>query len=371
MDERTRHAEIKQEEKILKEEAKAIKAEQEQATKDDEKQQQPEPLQPTTTSPPDQQHSIQQDQQPLPPPPTEAKPPTATLNPVRALSIPFPKARRHTKSKSESQSPFVPQFQSKSKSKNPFSKGKHPEPLTSPTAPSSPPPTNHKTKVRTWLRARFPAVVGGGRARATSAASAPPAAMDKEALDDREAGANKRGFIGGVALARLQGRNVSSPSVHGLRGEDGVGEEVTMGWKGKGKGKGKRVSTRSGAGLDTDIDGSMREVAMAGRCRPGEDENQMKTAQPPSTPPDLTALRPVSQVSIPASDVSKRSVSSLGSVGTTTTDSSGDDKFVEARSELSSSPSPRPVKLSPPRAGGPMAGRVSPFRESKFSEILE
>jgi hypothetical protein len=176
----------------------------------------------------------------------------------------------------------------------------------------------------------------------------------------------KKSFIGGVALARMEGRNVSSSSVAG-RLDKGKGREESISAGGEG----------DGAAGDDDVGGpprpdeSLREVALAGLSPPplrygggvevGESSataaGGLAVPPSPSTPPP-----PASRASVP---VSVSPVSSLGS-----SSSSGDEVFVEARSEVGSPPPPVNT-LMPPRVARPVGGRVSPFRESRFSEILE
>ncbi|KAK4193001.1 hypothetical protein QBC35DRAFT_511444 [Podospora australis] len=185
-------------------------------------------------------------------------------------------------------------------------------------------------KVRDWLLSRLP------RPRAKSSSAAEGAGQN--------GAAENKGFVGGATLARLRGRS-SSPS------PKEIGKE----------------NPASSAGASMRMSSSMHDVAMAGRPNfdsGGEemvgDSNQVS----PYTPP-----RPLSQASIP--------VSVAHSVSTITTDESG-DHFVEARSTLAS-----PLTPPKPIAGGAFlgvggvgglavpTGRVSPFRESRFSENLE
>ncbi len=154
------------------------------------------------------------------------------------------------------------------------------------------------SKVRNWFKTRF------SRPRAKSSNAA------------MEGSAPKRGFIGGVALAKVRNHNASMSS----------------------------IDNRSA---------SMREVAMAGRRRP------LSTAALATEFPGKefgessagSAARPRGRES--------SLVSSLSSVST------GLDKFVEARSEVSG-------PISPPRLlQDPASGRGSPVRESRFCENLE
>ncbi|KAK4240461.1 hypothetical protein C8A03DRAFT_41980 [Achaetomium macrosporum] len=277
-DEKAGEAEIKQEEKIRKEEVRAIKAEQKPAVKQ-EKGRQKEVLPPTTG----QAEASDQSQ---PQPETENKPSIGARH-VRALSVKFPKRPPRTPRDGETAVE---------------------RPLGSADGSTSP-----KQKIRAWLLSRFP------RPRAKSAGTAPAGEQDPDKKN------TKKGFIGGVALARLRGKQEQG-------GTDKTEEKDT-------------VSMRH--------DSSMREVAMAGRPTAAAADSMATTASARavlSTPPQ----RPVSQ-------------SSSGMAS-----SSSEDKFVEARSEPETS-GPSNNNLTPPRVvgGQGMAGRVSPFRESRFSEILE
>ncbi|KAK4044753.1 hypothetical protein C8A01DRAFT_42375 [Parachaetomium inaequale] len=192
-DERARKAEIKQEEKIRKEEAKTTKAEYKHAVEEKGKGQE---LPPITTG------RTEADNRDQPPPDVENKR-VSTVGRVRALSINF--SKRHPRRKDSVDKPLNPDDNS-----------------TSPTR-----------KVRAWLLSRFP------RPRAKTTGTAP--AEEYQTKD------NGKGFIGGVALARLQGNNSSTPSITGAD---------------KGKGKEKE---------DENLrpDSSMREMALAGRAGGG------------------------------------------------------------------------------------------------------
>lgn len=260
-------------------------------------------------------------------------------------------------------------------------------------------PTSPTGKVRAWLLSRFP------RPRAKSTSSTAAAADGGQEPNDT----TKKGFVGGAALARMQGLNPSTLSVTGGGGSTDP------------KGKGKEKEAVAEDAQQQHPDSSMRSVAMAGRSRgdePGESSHLATTTTTtttttvtapaaviavhttvpvrgspiihPSTPsPPPRPASQVSEASIPASVASAaaRSVSSLSSaassIGRSSRSSSrdsghgresddDDDKFVEARSEPDISGSA--TKLSPPKpvgGAGMMTGRVSPFRESRFSEILE
>ncbi|KAK4203742.1 hypothetical protein QBC40DRAFT_274356 [Triangularia verruculosa] len=210
---------------------------------------------------------------------------------------------------------------------------------TTPTPEKSPKSDSESHgKVRNWLLSRLPRP----RAKSSSAAEGP---IDPNA-------AKKGGFIGGAALARLAHHNSSSPSVaasNQLLPSD-------------------RPNTSGADNLRTSS--SMHEVAMAGRPEPHDEVGEASGLNPPRAPVrPVTPTRTISQVSVPVSDVSERTVSSLSS----SDDGHAVDKFVEARSQLGS-------PLTPPRTlggrlGVPVAGsngRSSPLgRESRFSENLE
>ena len=212
-------------------------------------------------------------------------------------------------------------------------------------------PTSPTRKVRAWLLSRFP------RPRAKSTST--PTAEDQTPPDTTTT--KGKGFIGGAALARLHGPNSSTPSVAGLDPQD--------------KGKGKEIAA---------ADSSMHEVALAGRRgdEPGESSTTTTTTPraatttttSPSTPPPPQQNphhRPLSQVSqvslasipTPASAARMSSVSNsslVSSIG-----SSGSERFVLARSEPET-----PSVLAAAPTVVRMGGRGSPFRESRFSEIL-
>ncbi|KAK4155445.1 hypothetical protein C8A00DRAFT_31683 [Chaetomidium leptoderma] len=337
-DERARKAEIKQEEKIRKAEAKAFKAEQKHATKEDKQDILPPTRSQTTGATNPNQSS----------PETENKPSSA-VGRVRALSINFAKRPQRQKGKGSADKPPSPDDSNS----------------TSPTR-----------KVRAWLLSRFP------RPRTKSASVA--AVEEQDSSSD-----TKKGFIGGAALARRQGTDVS---------------EVQEPDKGKAKEQGL-IPTNEIMRPNS----SMRDVAMAGRSiipepkggdEPGESSTTAAAATATAavishtTPFTQRPISQVSQASIPASgsDRPVSSLSGLSSSGISRSSSSGrssDDRFVEARSEpetsgsvvapssggggatLTLTPPPPPPSSSSRRVGMAMAGRVSPFRESRFSEILE
>ncbi|KAK3995636.1 hypothetical protein QBC44DRAFT_20623 [Cladorrhinum sp. PSN332] len=291
-DDKARAAEIKKEDKIQKEEVKAIKAEHKRVAKE-EKQKEKEVAVPAPTDTGETQTPQNASQ-----PANEPVIRTATSSGRRshALSISFPRRKQ----KGKDVVVVTPGAE-----KSPKSAGDS----TSPTH-----------KVRTWLRNRLPT-----RQRAKS-----------QGAENTGSRAEKGSFIGGAALARLQGRNVSTPSIV---------ETVD---------KPKHGSRTSSASAGA----SMREVALAGRKNEEASGSGSKTID--LLPSPMTSTGPASPRSQVVSE--KRSVSSISSDDSTT------DKFVEARSHLASPLTP----LTPPRLVGlSAAGRASPFRESRFSENLE
>ncbi|KAK4229831.1 hypothetical protein QBC38DRAFT_471155 [Podospora fimiseda] len=295
-DERARAAEIKKEDKIHKEEVKAVQAEQKRVAKE-EKQKEKEVVAPTPAA----NAGGTQTQNNAGQPANELEIKTAISSGRRshALSISFPRRKQ----KGKDVVVVKPGAE-----KSPKSAGDS----TSPTH-----------KVRTWLRNRLPT-----RQRAKS-----------QGAENSASRAQKSSFIGGAALARLQGRNVSTPSI------------VETLEKPKYH---SRSSSANTAGA------SMREVALAGR-KNGEASGSGSKAQTTYLlPSPMTPTGPASPRSQGVSE--KRSVSSISSDDSTT------DKFVEARSHLASPLTP----LTPPRLVGlSTTGRASPFRESRFSENLE
>lgn len=287
-EEKARKAEVKQEEKTKKEDAKTVKAEQKRLSRL-EKQKEKEVIPPAqTVKPPTVEPSLEKR-------PADADhPPNSPTR--RALVISFPK--RHSKQKSKDSSD------------------------KSPTSDRSEPAINPASKVRSWLKMHF------GRPRSQSS----PGAETGGHTGGGRAEGGKKKFIGGAALARLTGRNGSSPSVGGRR------------------------SASAGA--------SMREMAMAGRVDDGDalkgdevGEGSNMAAYPvlgPTSDPGRSRSGGGGEGS---TTLDNRSVSSLSSL----------DTFEEART----TPSERPV--TPPRfiRVGPERGRASPVRGSRFSEILE
>ena len=265
---------------------------------------------------------------------------TSAVSRVRALSINFTKRPPRRKSKDSID-----------------------KPLSADDTPTSP-----TRKVRAWLLSRFP------RPRAKSTST--PTAEDQAPNDTTTTkGKGKgKGFIGGAALARLHGPNSSTPSVAGPDPTD--------------KGKGKEVAT---------ADSSMREIALAGR--PGESTTTTTTnpraattttTTSPSTPPPQqnSNNRPLSQVSqmslasIPATTSARISSISNSSLVSSIGSSSGNEKFVLARSEPETPPptllgrmggaamAVGGVGLGGGQVGMGVGGRGSPVRGSRFSEIL-
>ncbi len=314
---------------MRREEAKALKAEQKQASKEDKQKGKEVESRPTTaTEGPKQQPSPQE---------PETKP-SSTVGRVRALSISFAKRpARHHKNKDSIDATTA-----------------------SDDAPSSP-----TGKVRAWLLSRFP----HRRTKSAAATPAAPATDSQQPPQDNDNDTNngtakpqKKGFIGGAALARLKNSdNTSTPSVAASDG----------------KGKGKEREVVDGG------DSSMREVALAGRSPPTTTTESSSTQQqqsgppPPSTPPPpLTSERPLSEVSLASIPASASGLSAPRSVSSVSAGSSGSERYVAARSEpeLSAGSLPSLAGLTPPRplvGAGVGGGRGSPFRESRFSEILD
>jgi hypothetical protein len=317
-DERARKAEIKREEKAHKEEWKAAKAEERHAAKEG-KQIEREALPPITTGGTEAEGPVQ-------PPSKAGHKRSSTVGHVRALSINFTKLSPRQKPKEAAD--------------------KQPNPDDSPTSPTG--------KVRAWLLSRFP------RPRAKSAGTAP--------TEDHD---TKKGFIGGVTLARLQ---------------QGRKHPTTSSADTSNKLKGKHKETQPGpapTGENTEDPGaSMREIALAGR---------EPKANQQSTPP-AQQQRPISQVSQASVPASVLSVSSMGSnnsnrssvprssmsISVSGSGSGENERFVEARSEPETSGGSLGTGSGSAMLGAgqqqvrprAVAGRVSPFRESRFSEIL-
>lgn len=341
-DERARKAELKQDQKIRKDEAKAIKAEhqQEGEQKEKEKETLPSAAIATRTAPGR--------------PESEIKESTGIGNRVRGISITFPKRQSKAKSKGKETSLSAPT-------------GK-PPPRTTTETDSTRGSTSPQQKVRAWLLSRLP------RSRAKPS---PSEGNPDPAADDNDA--KQKGFIGGVALARLQGRDVSSSRASSIINDNGSGR-VGSGAEGGQKGKRSSASaaptigsSSSGSGSGPSIpqsSGSMREVAMAGRgvgSRGGNErgESSKSTAASTSVPAKRSLL---SRGGVSVSDGEERAgdaeVSSL----------SGDDEFVEARSGLENPLAPSPLRTQPRLVVLPTVaatGRASPARGSRFSEILE
>ncbi|KAK3359153.1 hypothetical protein B0T25DRAFT_88106 [Lasiosphaeria hispida] len=169
--------------------------------------------------------------------------------------------------------------------------------------------TSPGNKVKTWFKTHL---------------TRPRAQSSPNASGDRKK------FVGGAALAMISGENGSRPSVGGR-------------------------------------DASMREIAMAGRSNVGNENGEGSVSAIAVSVPVIVGT---SELSTPAAweeGVELRSVSSMSS------SMSSHDRFVEARSTLEAPVSPPPTMARLAAAGSPVSstGRVSPFRESKFSEILE
>ncbi|KXX75159.1 hypothetical protein MMYC01_208992 [Madurella mycetomatis] len=345
--ERARKVELKQDQKIRKDEAKAIKAEHKQERTQREKENETLPLATIVTRTATGQ------------PESEIKESTGIGNRVRGISINFPKRQSKAKAKGKEPSLSPP-------------KAKPPPRVTTDTD-STRTPTSPKQKVRAWLLSRLP------RSRTKPS---PTGGNPDPSADDNDA--KQKGFIGGVALARLQGRDVSSSRASSIIDDNGSGR-VGSGGEGGRKGKHSSASaasavcsSSSGSGSGPSIprsSGSMREVAMAGRgvrSRGGDERGESSKS---------------AAASIPAS--AKRSLLSRGGVSVSDEEGeareeraedaevsslSGDDEFVEARSGLESPLTPSPPRTQPRLVVLPTVaatGRASPARGSRFSEILE
>lgn len=332
-DNKARMAEIKQDEKIRKDEARAIKAEH-KAIHDGKRQQQPD-AQPPSTSPDKKTETHK---------PAHASPDLG-VGRVRSLpSLGFPK--------------------------------RQPKPKRDPDHPT---PSSAAHKVRTWFRSRFPRA-----ARAMSASSSPaPPPSSPSSLSPSSS--TKKTFIGGAALARLGETDaagtplplrLSSPSPSPV-----VGEGSTQGnGKGKGKAKAKGINNQHEHENENE---STHSVTPTSRSAPSTSSTPRRQSQPVVVS-QTTSVR----AGVPAS-ASRLSVASAGTAatdrttGTTGTGSSSEGEvFVEARSVIddddpsdddnnnghSQGAAGLTSTLTPPRAA---SGRASPFRESKFSEILE
>ncbi|KAK3296973.1 uncharacterized protein B0H64DRAFT_423306 [Chaetomium fimeti] len=366
--EKARKVGLKQEEKTRKNEAKAIKAGEKHST---EEKRDP----PTATG---KAKADNQDQ----PPDIENKR-TSAVGRVRTLSINF--GKRHPRRKESTSEPLSPDGNS-----------------TSPTR-----------KVRAWLLSRFP------RPRAKTTSTETP--NDQDTHD-----AKKKGFIGGVALTRLHRNNVGTPSVTGAdKAKDKGKTKETENENVERPDASMRDVAMAGRSPPTTTTTPAATTAADEAAGSGGPSAILPCATPqviPSTPPVHGSQRPTSQVSqvsqpsIPAShhghghgqqqSVSSMRTSSTGSsaagssslsssAGGSGSGSGGSERFVEARSEPESEPGSGSgglngggvsgggvsgggvggggvsARLTPPRARRVEAGgRVSPFRESRFSEIL-
>ncbi|KAK4104859.1 hypothetical protein N658DRAFT_504403 [Parathielavia hyrcaniae] len=338
-DEKARKAESKREEKAHKDEMKAAKAEQKLAAQEA-KEKEGEAVPPATSGNADAEEPVQ-------PPPKAGHRRSLTVGHVRALSINFGK-------------------------RPPRQKGKEPADQQPPNPDDSSSPTSPTGKVRAWLLSRFP------RPRAKSA-GAPPAAAAADGGGDQDAhDETRRGFIGGVTLARLQ-KGKQNASTEGVandttpdKGKDGEREIAEP----------EDMQHHHREQADVDVDPSMREVALAGREPATPPPHPSASPQPPLE--HQTPVLHVSRASGDAADSSSSVVSlSSGSGGggggggggeatrrSGSVGSGGKERVVEAWSE--------PETTGGGGGGGSLAasarpvaaGRVSPFRESRFSEIL-
>ena len=193
-------------------------------------------------------------------------------------------------------------------------------PEVSPTSeeePSSPP-----SKMKNWLNRLT-------RPRAKTSNAVP------------EENARKRGFIGGAALTKMRNQNASTSSIDNRSTSM---HEVAMAGRDYELGPGIQLMDKDHS-LDKEISPDGHVVA-GNEVSPNEEVSPDAELGEPSTSNARGRERDPSLA---------RSVSSL----------STNDKFVEARSELS-------LPVSTPRViKDPASGRGSPVRESRFSEILE
>jgi len=324
-DEKARKAEIKLEEKARKEEIKASKAEEKRSVKDGKQKEKQ-----ATPPPAPEQEAPQVDPAPEKPAAAKTKEHGTTGN-VLTKTLPAFSKRKPKETKDRSISP--PDFK---KALNTGSTGNGVD--------SSP-----GQKVKSWLKTRF------HRPRAKSSSAAGEHTFAKLSKTDTDANNTTaaKPFIGGVALARLHGRNVSTPTI-------------------------------------SHHTSSMQEVAMAGRERPlqrfpQEDEpgESSSSTKPPNfiySPQPISAARARPQTPDSALGlvgkfehllgrraVFQGSVSSLSSAGSV-------ERFEEAVSHVDGPLTPPSraqlfgegsARLTPPQRRG------SPLRESRFSENLD
>jgi len=287
-EEKARKADVKQEEKARKEDARTVKAEQKRHSRL-EKQKEKEAIPPTQTVDPPTSEPLQKKRS------IDANRHSASPT-RRALAVTFPKRQSKQNSKDLSDKP--------------------------PVSDRSDPATSPSNKVRSWLKIHF------GRPRSLSSSGVETSGLG----GSYHTGGGKKKFIGGAALARLTGRNGSSPSVGGRR------------------------SVSAGT--------SVREMAIAGR--PGDEdgvkgdevgEESNMVARPVAGPTSDPGPSRSGRGAEGLTSLDNRSVSSLSSL----------DTFEEARTTLSERP------VTPPRfiRVGPERGQASPVRGSRFSEILE
>ncbi|KAK4148150.1 uncharacterized protein C8A04DRAFT_33654 [Dichotomopilus funicola] len=311
-DEKARKAGIKHDEKVRKEEAKAIRAEQQHQHQHQHQHQQ----QPTANN------------TPAPAPTTaEHKRLSSVGGRVRTLSLSFAKHRRKNSDED-----------------------------------SAPSPT---TKVRTWLSSKFPRArnVSGGSSKSVAPENGGGSERLVEEGKEGRLGGHQRdvssggGFIGGVALARQKGTANSESSI----------PSVATASDGNGKAAGKIAPGTLEGKQAADLSTTTTTTPQTGH----NTETTVPQPQPPSTPPAKLRKPPPSQpspeTSTPTSthqnhDRSARSEqqqeeesSPQQKVGPSTGPSTGTGLGSGA--------------MAVPLAGG--RRRVSPVRGSRFSEVFE
>lgn len=182
-------------------------------------------------------------------------------------------------------------------------------------------------KLKTWFKAHLP------RQRANSSPASAAVVTQQQQHDD--ATSTKKKFIGGAALAKISGENNSVPSI------------------------------------PDDRRSSMREVALAGHEPTTRDE----TGESSTAKEKETAVSVPAPPRTPSRDRAQESSAETMSVSSMSSTASSLEKFVEARSTLSSpaatSPAPVPSPVARRLLAGERDGRMSPVRGSRFSEILE
>ncbi|KAJ9142744.1 Eisosome 1 protein [Pleurostoma richardsiae] len=307
-EEKAKRAELKQEEKARKEEEKAAKAEKKRTAKEGKDKHKEIVMVPETGDETAQEQPAEQ-------PATEAEEGHRQGGHLPAI-LSLKKIQRKDKDKDATLSPE-----------------KHSPPLPEEESPASP-----TSKMRNWLRSRFT------RPRARSS---PAAQTTTTTASEGGAGAGKKGFIGGAALANLGGGTASATSLNESR--TASVREVAL--------AGRQQSAQSQPGVE-DVDERERDKGLVILPLTGDEpgEGSGKAA--------ATGGGPVTP--------ERRRSRSLGSVSSlTSSDGAGSDgeHFVEARDDLSGAGG-----LSPPKPfRGVAEGRLSasPDRGSKFLEMME